>query len=305
VGRSEVIKDAGGTLALSPTETTRASSATLIVYEPGSDTELVASTAATVDTVNTDLDGAAAAGSTALTLTSVSGVAAGVTYLLKNQDLQHEWVEFTGIDSGTRVCTLLEPVEYDYADADTLQGVGLSYALAAAKADTINELYRVVWTYVVGGVSHYARTFFDVVYSKWPDVILRTDEFELRTGRAGSDIMQRAGREGRDFADEIAQATSDVRDDLEATGAAAARFLTHDQFRTPIARRVLLNFAESDDFVPRNWKDDPGGWLHECRAIYRGALDDALARTQTYDWSNDGIVNASEATRKHHVWLSR
>ena len=305
MGRQEVIVDVGGGVSYLPTETGgRPSSATLIVYKPGSTTELVSSASATVDPGNTTLAALAAAGATTLTLASGSNFEVGPAYLLRNQSGQHEWVQFSAV-AANHVVTLFEPTEYAYASNDPIVGVGLSATVASAKADTINEAYRIAWTYTVDGVVYYAKTFFDVVYSKWPAVILRTDEFELRAGRAGADIMQKAGREGRDFADEITQASDDLRDDLEANDARPALFLTHDQFKRAVALRVLLNMAETDDYVPRNWKDDPGGWLSECRQNYRKAFDDALARTRTYDLSNDGLIDSAESERQHHVWLSR
>ena len=305
MGRQEVIKDVGGSVSYTPTEATgRPTAANLVIYKPGSSTELVASTAATISTVNTTLSATAAVDATTITLTDASNCVVGTAYLLSNQSGQHEWVTFSKITAGN-VCTLFEPLEFAYVSTDPLVGTGLTYTVSAAKAATIGENYRVTWDYTIDSVVYYAKTFFDVVYAKWPAVILRVDEFELRAGRAGSDIMQKSGREGRDFADEIAQATLDLRADLEANGSRIALFLTHDQFKAAIAMRVLLNWAATDDYVPRNWKDDPGGWLDECRQSYRSALDTALARTETYDWSDDGLVTSAEAARKHHTWLSR
>ena len=134
MGRQEVIVDVGGGVSYLPTETGgRPSSATLIIYKPGSTTELVSSASATVDPGNTTLAALAAVGATTLTLASGSNFEVGPAYLLRNQSGQHEWVQFSAV-AANHVVTLFEPTEYAYASNDPLVGVGLSATVARLTA---------------------------------------------------------------------------------------------------------------------------------------------------------------------------
>lgn len=294
---AEIALDIGGTLTLDPTEATgRPSAATLVITKPGSSSVHIASTAATIDTINTTLSTSAAAGAQTITLTATTGFAVGRVILLTNAAGQHEWCLVTKLVTSTKVATLAEPLEYTYASADTVVSNRLTYAVSAANAATEGEAYKVRWTYTIASVVYYRQTFFDVVRTPWPTVILRPDRFKRLAGKLARDILQRPGLDGRDFEEEIAEATIELRKQIIARGKKPSLFLSFDQFEEPIAYGVIKRRASTDGLSNKGFdRDEFDHWNEE----YAKSLDLALAVSRTYDTSDDGHVDGDEADTAH------
>ena len=88
----------------------RPSSATATIYKPDG-TVLVVSGSATIDSCNTTITATAAAGTSALALTSATGVTVGRYYVLTAADGRKEWVRVVAIESLN--VTLAEDLAYD------------------------------------------------------------------------------------------------------------------------------------------------------------------------------------------------
>lgn len=291
---AEIALDIGGTLTLDPTEATgRPTSATLIITKPGSSTVHVASTSATLDSINTTLSVAAAVGAQTITVDSVTGIAVGRVILLRNASGQHERALVTKTATST-VVTLAEPLEYAYASADAVVSDRLTYALSAANATPEGEAYKVAWTYVIGGVTYRRNAFYDVVRSVWPTVILRADRFKVLGGRWARDILQRPGLDGRDFEDEIAEATTTLRKQILARDRRPSLFLGFDQFEKTIAFGVILERVRMGELGGKFDSELFDHWQTQ----YAQEFDLALAATRQYDGSDDSHIDGDEAITK-------
>lgn len=152
----------------------------LIKDSAGNTVTAAATTYVTQDSVATTIKAATSvsAGDKTATLTSAAGAAVGVTYLLTNAAAQREWVRLVGANASTGVVEFGEPVEHDYAAADTFVGCRFYYTLQAAEVDELVELYRARATYAVGGRSFVLEVPFDVVLTQLPNLL--TAEFIKR-----------------------------------------------------------------------------------------------------------------------------
>ena len=290
---SEIRLDEGGTLEYDAPEG-RASSATAKIHDPAG--TQIAAPSVTIDATNTTLGGTAAAGATSITVASATGIEAGRRYLLDNDDNQPEWVYVKGV-SGTTV-TLHEPTGYDHTASSTFVGTRLSLSVSAANAGTLYEGCEVRWSYVVDSSTYKPITQYDVVRTLWPEVILVPFEFRRYAGEMASEAMESDIGSGLDFSDEIALATEDVRRDILARGYRPALFRSHDEFKHPIAERVLYRWARRGEALPAVWQDDPTGWIDMRREAYGDALTDALNTTRSYDEDESGAVTEAERVSK-------
>lgn len=283
----QLLDDIGGTIHYDPTETTgRPSSAFVTLYKPGG-TSHQAEATATIDAVNTTIS-AATAGATTVTVASATGIVVGRSYLLSNSDGQHERIVVTRTDAA--VVHLMTPLEYAYEATSPFVGQRVTYVITTALAATRGLGYQALWRYVIATVTYRVRTHWDVVRSIWPAIILTGPRFQAIAGRFGRDIIQRVGREGRDFADEIADATLRVREDLLAREAKPHLFLGTDAFERPIALRVLRDLAATGGL---SQGFDAELFEHLAGEYDRG-LESAIRSTQTYDADDNLAVSEDE-----------
>lgn len=290
----EFAEDVGGTLVHDPPERGRpASGPTVTLYKPDG-TELVASSAATLDAVDTTISASAAAGDTSVTLTAVTGVAVGRDYLLKNVSSQREWKRVKAVNTTTKVVMFTEGLRHAYASADTFQGTRLSFAVTALHAVDRGEGFRAEWHYTVDGVARFASTMFDVVRTPWPDQVLSVPEFRKSAGELAESILQSVALTDDDFTDEIREAEQDLRADLLERGVRPSLFKSFVAFKRPVAALVILRYAHRGANIPAAYQGDPEAWRQLQEAEYKRQLERAIATTDSYDEDDSGTADAGE-----------
>jgi hypothetical protein len=214
----EVIFDlTGQTFFYDPPELFRPSGTpTVEVFPTGEDDDGTAESATTgaasVDSVNTTLNGAVSIGDTSLTLTSGTGVTKGRRYLLTDADGECELVEIAGI-SGTSA-TLRHPIINAYATASTFQGTRISISVDptwVAAEDNLSDVtdpdstasyvagasgYRLRWAYTSGGVATIGVSYADLVRYQSKNLVTALDVDRLFPGwidRLGPDYRNDQG----------------------------------------------------------------------------------------------------------------
>ena len=212
---AEIVKDVGGDVLLETPQTGRPSSATVTIYKPDG-TELVASGAATIDPCNTTLSASASAGATSISVASATGIEVGRHYVLSSSSSQEEWVRVKAIDS--LVITLAQDLAYWYETGDTFVGTRLTKSISAANAAELEEGYSASWVYTTAGTDYRVNTFFDVVLSKWSDIVIASHEFRLRAGDMALAEFEALEAEGLDFRDDIYHATRLIRQECASRG---------------------------------------------------------------------------------------
>lgn len=295
---AEILLDVGGSLVFDPPQPGRPSSATVEIFSP-SGASLVSSGAVdTIDPVNTALGGSAYAGASSITLSSSSGVAIGRRYVLTGSDGFHEWVRVKTVNTSTHVITLCNEISHTYlAAGSSFVGTRILEAVSAATAATLDAGYSAVWKYTIDGVEHRVVTYFDIVRAMWTDIVIAPWQFALVAGDLASSDLESLSQEGLDFADEIAEATRRVRDDVWARGYRPALFRSFDNFVEPICQRVLLTFAERGESIPMVYQDSPIEWLELRREVYQEAITTAL-NSANYDADESGDVTDEERSAR-------
>jgi len=98
---------------------------------------------ATASTISTTLSAAAAAKAETVTLTAVTGVAAGLEFWLRSPD---EKVLCRSVDTGTKIVTLARPLYSAHASGAVAEGTRLTYSVSTT--DAASEWWdgRLVWT---------------------------------------------------------------------------------------------------------------------------------------------------------------
>lgn len=145
-----VQKDVGGTIYTDELDERPDASPTFSVLTPSGGS--LGTGTGTVDTVNTTLTGAAAAGSTSATVTSASGITVGRRYLIGGtEETGGEWATVTAIASTT--LTLARPLVRAQASGAAVQGTRVSCTVTAAMAASIDRACRVEITYTVSAAT--------------------------------------------------------------------------------------------------------------------------------------------------------
>jgi hypothetical protein len=144
--------------------------------------EVATSGSASIDSVNTTFDaasGASSANTRKANLTATTNIVAQDPafpgryrqYLATDSQGRKEWLPVTGIVSADYVTTAF-PMLLDYVATNTFVGTRLSITVDPTwVADTSNisddtdpnPRYRALWIYVVGGVTYYHYSYFDLV----------------------------------------------------------------------------------------------------------------------------------------------
>tara|TARA_Y100001963_G_scaffold80604_3_gene111856 strand:- start:7720 stop:8637 length:918 start_codon:yes stop_codon:yes gene_type:complete len=291
---AEILLDVGGSLVFDPPQPGRPSSATVEIFAPSGASLVSSGPVDTIDPVNTSIGSSASAGSTSLTLASSANVATGRRYVLKGADGFHEWVRVKAVNTTTHVVTLSHEIGHTYASAgSSFVGNRLTEAVSAATASILDAGYSAVWKYTIAGTDHRVVQYFDVVRAAWTQIVIAPWQFALVAGDLASSDLESLSQEGLDFADEIAEATRRVREDVFARGYRPALFRSFDNFVEPICQRVLLTFAERGESVPMVYQDNPIEWLELRREVYQEAITAAL-NSANYDADESGDITDEE-----------
>jgi hypothetical protein len=151
------------TLRFSPTEGPPETAATLQVIAPDNEDVVAAGTAATLPTVATTLNDATAdAFDTDVTLTAVTNVVRKGRYWVDSPATGPLEQVIVRRVAGS-VAYLVEGLKFDHVTGVAFKGSEITYSLSAANLATVDENYRVIWSYTVDGVSYTAEQLFDVV----------------------------------------------------------------------------------------------------------------------------------------------
>lgn len=158
--------------------------------------------------------GVSEADPTRIQLASVTGLVRNRRYLATNAYGQTEWIEVERIDSVNDDVYAQHALVHDYAASDTLASTRMTIALDSTWiADTNNishplcprPRYRVVWTYVVGGTTYRAASWFDVVRYPYTTTVTALDVDRLSNGWLSRLSAEQQLGQGEDVIDEALQ----------------------------------------------------------------------------------------------------
>lgn len=226
----------------------------------------------TLDSVNTTLSGAAAAGATSLSLTSATGVTAGRRYLLAGGEASGGESVLVASVSGT-TATLARPITSARASGVTFQSARITVAIATAATAEVCRQRRVEWTdpdtseviAVPFDVTRYApRSHLTASYLLDFDPALRK---RLATGAWLPALIERAWEM--------------LLDDLGTKSRHPGGYAGVIELTTPHAYLVRALAAETDT------TDEGIAYRDDMRARYAAELDRALASV-AYDAAGDG-----------------
>ena len=292
----QVKLDVGGTLVFEPSQAGTPSSATAAVYDAGGAVHITPAPTVSIDSVNTTLSHTEAVGQTTVRLASATGVEVGRYYSITSADGPVYWVRVASISSNT--VTLFEPLPRAFAAGDAFEGNRLTVAIAAASATPLDEGYELRLSYAIDSETYYANITFDVVRSPWPESILAPWQFRQLVPNLAGGWLERTDADGLQFADEIANATERVREDIIDRGFRPDLFRSFDSFRRVVALRVCMQWAEDGVNIPDTFQDVPQEWLDERQEQYITALQRALNTAKSYDADDSGAVTDDERAKK-------
>lgn len=147
----------------------------------------------TVGSVNTTFDAASGVSQSApkvMYLAATTGIATGRQYLATNAYGEKEWIPVESISSGVSVTSRIVP-SIDFSVSDTFQDTRISATVDSTWVADKNNIsdplcprpfYRVAWTYVVGGVTYVATTWFDLVRKPFVTTVTPADVDRLARG---------------------------------------------------------------------------------------------------------------------------
>lgn len=171
----------------------------------------------------------------------------------------------------------------------------LSFALPGAQLQEPRVaggyLYRAAWAYVIDGVTYEADQLFEVRKR----ILLQTltEEEVVRHLPARLDELQESGS----ITDEVADAWSDVLDDVAARGFDPDRIMDADRLRRPHRVKVLATLGA-------NWGPAWREWADKKATEYSSAIDAALNAGDWYDQNSDALEAKGE-TKVTSVVLTR
>lgn len=253
-----------------------------------------ADTNVTQDTVNTTVNASASAGDKSLTLAAVTAIAVGRTYLVTNSLSQSERVIVRGINSSTKVVTLDEALEFDYASSDAFVSTRFYYTLQTADVATLDELYQAVAAYSVSGaITSPLRVLFDVVrFPLHNPLIYYVGRDPVKKRWPGLPAQEPGQQEGTDFLDQREEAWSIVLSSVRAAGFRPALIVTADQLRDWTLAELGLLLQEQGIKVLKGLDADAAIERLETR---RDTLrQKALSNLDWYDADEDRSKDAGE-----------
>ena len=167
--------DTAATLVFYPPENAQSSAATVALYTP-TGSELQAAATATRDATSTTIAAAVSRSAQSVTVASATGITAGKKYVIAEGG-RSQVVTVRSVSSTT--VYLADRMAFALTTSATFKGFALSYALTATHTDDINQNYRALWSYTIGGTAYTADQYFDVVGADqvypttWSDVLAR------------------------------------------------------------------------------------------------------------------------------------
>jgi hypothetical protein len=186
-----------------------------ILDEYGTTITAASTTGVTLDPVSTTISAAASKGVLSITLTSVAGVEVCVPeapgpaiYLLLGADGYQQRVRLTSLNTSTKIATLEEPLEHDFASAASFLGIRFYRTLSAAEVSTLRELCRARATYAANGLNYQSDVTYDVVLVPLPNPLTY---HALKDRRPDLAAQESAATRGSDFATFRRQAWDQVR----------------------------------------------------------------------------------------------
>jgi hypothetical protein len=242
----------------------RASAATYLVEDltesdDGPARELVASTAATVDSYANAITVAAGPGAAdPRLLTFAAGVAptVGRRYLLEHADGRGEIVRCVG--GSTTTMRLLAPLQGTYPSGATVRGVEVSGTFPSAAAADENrfesdEPCRVTWTYTMRGLQWRVSELIRLQRSRAEARYLGDVVIALQEGWA--ELVMLAPPTGQSVENMVRYAARRLDSRLRGKNIEPAEFFSGEQGFDLLLQRTVLHFADSG-FAPKSRTPD-------------------------------------------------
>jgi hypothetical protein len=214
---------------------------------------------------STTIDAASGYGQTdprKLNVTATTGFVVGRSYLVTSADGLYEWFTCSEIDPGNYVIAA-HPLHNAYASADTVQSTRIQATIDSTwvadssnlTADEVgpNPMYRVRWVYVVGGVTHVADSYFNLVRYAGRHGVLPQDIEDMYPGWLDRLPTDHRNDQGRRL---IADAYRGVKIDLhqiDMTASAVAESEVVDE----LVRYKAIELGESAKFLGGGSGVDP------------------------------------------------
>jgi hypothetical protein len=197
---------------------------------------------ATLDNVSTTFDANSGFSNASLRdrcfLTATTNIAVGRTYLASNAIGQKELVIVDAITAAAWV-SKEGPLGYDYTTSDTFLGLRHYFTIDAtwvADEDHIQNGWRILWTYAIGGVTYKTWTGFDLVRVKTRHQITEADIYARFPDMRHQQALDERGQGWRTI---IGEAERHVDFDLRTKYQ-----LTADELREPaLYNRLVLSCA--------------------------------------------------------------
>jgi hypothetical protein len=300
--RAEVLK--GGTAEVvwfHPQEGRPSATPSVAVKDTaGSTVTAAATTSVTQDTVNTTLSAGSSRGDRTVTLTAVTGLVSGRTYLITTTTHRPVWVTVLEWVDSTKVVTLRDYLPCDVASASTFAGTGFYRTLSSTEVASLAEVMRARATYVVGGVTYTMEVPFDVVLTPLRNP-LTVDLLRVRH----PDIMPQEHSEtaGSAFANLRDAAFDEVMKGIRRHGWRPALLRTPDDIEGwALAEFRLLAWDAGIEVLKGDW--DPERALAELDRRRESARSTALSSLSFYD-SNEDDSKADEDERPLRMDLVR
>ena len=234
----------------------------------------------TADSVSTTV--ASAANGFELVLASVSGVVAGVSYLVTHDGVGAV-VTVARVDAATKTVTLVDPLPWTPDAADPFVGLQLTCEVGAAYTATRDVHYSVEFTdSVVAGREE--RETFHVVRRRFLPPLSAGDVNAILARQWPSEVL--AWEEMQDIADEV---HDEIRDELLGTGEYAHIYLDPTPFRAAakvIARRML---ATNRGLYPP--AQDADEYIRRLERERERLLGRVIASLQPRDADDDGSAD--------------
>lgn len=247
---------------------------TFVVYAPAGGV-VQSSTAATLDSVDTTLSGAAAQGATSVSVTSATGITAGRRYLLGGAEADGGEVVLVRSVSGTTI-TLARALQYARASGTAFASARVSFAVGASAAAAIGRGYRVEYTWPAGDAQQVEVVPFDVTRFT-PSSSLTTDDLRSLDAQIGKKVSSGV------WLPDVIERTWEMILRRVAQKAAPGGFAGLIDLTTAhdyLTRAVLLESAGDEFAATRN----------DLRARFEQEFDAALAAAAYSDASTGAVT---------------
>ena len=152
----------------------------------------------TLDTVNTTVSVAGAKNDMSLTLTAVTGIQVGRSYLITNSLGQKEWFRVYAVNASTKIVESDEKLEFVHDTAATFQSTTFYRTLTDTEVNTLAEMQRARATYTFDSMDYTQEINFDICLT--PLINPLTVEF-IKKRRPSIMPREPSQTRGSDFAD--------------------------------------------------------------------------------------------------------